>query len=208
MKTITKEYKVYSYNELSKEAKEKVKNWMLEDEVRNDIFYDDCEEYIKELFKKSDLKCQYSLGYCQGDGLNIYGDLHYKDVFSFLENEDIKKSYDITFTEKEKRTLDFYFEYYSKYIKLPYNNHYCYNVIDRIELYFDILYVLENNWIKNINHKVIEKLENAIKIIFNGLCQKLENEGYNYLYNIDDEEVKENCDSNDYTFLEDGTLFY
>ena len=67
--TETREFNVYNFNELSKEAKERVRSWYLEwqSSELGYIFEDDCMERLKELFPDSDLKIQYSLNYCQGN---------------------------------------------------------------------------------------------------------------------------------------------
>lgn len=205
MKKVVKEYEVYTYDELSQEAKEKVKQSFINDEIRNDIFHEMVSDDLGHYFKNSELKVQYSLGYCQGDGLNIYGSLRYDDVLLNLESDDpiIEES----FTEKEKRTLDFYFEEYGPYIDLEYNRRCCYSIIDGLDIYDDMVYVLESNCIRNINHDVIMKYESTVKIMIDRLNTRYEESGYDYLYNIDDEEIRETCKANAYEFLEDGSLF-
>ena len=37
-----------------------------------EFFYEDSMTYINELFPNSKLDIQFSLGYCQGDGFNIF----------------------------------------------------------------------------------------------------------------------------------------
>ena len=59
---------------------------------------------------------------------------------------------------------------------------------------------------KNINTSLIERFFNDMLSYFEGLDKKLENDGYNYLYNVDDEEMQEFCEINDYYFTETGTL--
>jgi hypothetical protein len=126
MKTIIKEIKAYEFKELSPSAKEKVKEWYLSDEIRNDIFYEDCILQLQELFKKSDLKIQYSLNYCQGAGFNIYGKLNLYDFLEVWKNDNT--------TEKE--LMEYYLEKTDNiYYEFEQNNRYCYsckNIYDRI----------------------------------------------------------------------------
>lgn len=103
MRKITVEYTVYDYSELSKEAKQKVKDWHLNNPFRSNDFSDICAEFLSACFPKSDLKTQFSLQYCQGDGLNIYGKLNLKDIASDELAEYLPA--DIVFTEKEKKAL-------------------------------------------------------------------------------------------------------
>lgn len=67
---------VYNFNELSDKAKEKVKEWYLNGQDA-EFFYEDSMAYINELFPNSELDIQFSLGYCQGDGFNIYGEISF-----------------------------------------------------------------------------------------------------------------------------------
>ena len=92
MREETKTVKIYNYSELSEKAKEKVKQMVLEWKVEDsDIFTEDCKERLMSLFPNSNLKVEYSLNYCQGDGLNIYGDLNIEDILKHLNFEDNKK---------------------------------------------------------------------------------------------------------------------
>ena len=83
MKTITKEYQLYSFDELTQEAKDKARN-----EYNNGVDYpflqDDLREYIHEELTEAgythgDITPLYSLSYLQGDGLMFEGDVTDKD---------------------------------------------------------------------------------------------------------------------------------
>lgn len=202
MKVITKEFKVYSYSELSEKAKKRVKEWYLSGQD-SDIFDNTIESDLSYLFPHSSLKFQYSLGYCQGDGFNIYGKIDIRDVIDYAE--DSENDY---FTEKEKRTLLFYVNECGCDIVLPENgSRYNYCVCDENDIYDDFIYMLEDRGIRNIKAETIEKLQSAVEEIFCRLCYKYENEGYSYFYEVDDETLEEYCNDNEYEFLENGSLF-
>lgn len=80
MRLVNVTYKIYEFSELSEDVKTKVKEWYLNNFYQNEEFSDMCKEELSHRFPKSDLKVQYSLSYCQGDGLNVYGTLNLKDV--------------------------------------------------------------------------------------------------------------------------------
>ena len=80
MRSVNVTYKIYEFSELSEDVKAKVKEWYLNNFYQNEEFLDICKEELSHCFPKSDLKVQYSLSYCQGDGLNVYGTLNLKDV--------------------------------------------------------------------------------------------------------------------------------
>jgi len=82
MKTITKQYKVYKFEELNQEAKDRaIKDFYdIED---YSFLSDDLTESLKALLEQKKVKYEnirllYSLSYCQGDGLCFTGDFNYK----------------------------------------------------------------------------------------------------------------------------------
>ena len=82
MEIVTKEYNVYDFSELSEDAKEKAKQWYLDDDFRPSEFTEIYEQDLQNIFPDSELKLQYSLRYCQGDGLNIYGNLDVNNILN------------------------------------------------------------------------------------------------------------------------------
>ena len=198
MKTFTTVTVGYSYNELSESAKEKAKQWYLNNETRNNIFYDDIMLYLHDNFKSSELNVMYSLGYCQGDGLNIYGNLNLYDFLDMWQA-----------SPKEKRTIEFYIDravYQYTFVK---DNRYCYSckfidkkhIDDTVE---EFITELQDNKITNIKKPLISQFFNDMIDYFESLDAEFEYNGYNYLYNCDDEEIEEACEANEWYFTESG----
>lgn len=196
MKTITKTYKVYTFDELSDEAKKKVKNDHSDFLAEVETFTEICNEKIKNTFPNSNLKVQYDFSCSQGNGLNIYGDLDFNDVLENNKNE---------FSEKEIKTLKEYLEYVYDYHIKP-NRYYTYCTVEQENFYNDIIWDLKE-FFEKINKDLIKKFDNIVRDFISGFCDDLYNEGYDFFYNISDEEMKEYCEINEYTFLADGTLF-
>lgn len=209
MRTETVEYRVYKYNELSDEAKEKVKEWYLKGQEPF-IFTEIVKEDLNCLFGKNNLDVQYSLNYCQGDGLNIYGEIDAGTIFECLDKHNGGtqfEEFENVLTNKEKRTILHYAKECSP-IKLPINNHYCYSLADYIDIVEDWGYQLEYySEYSNINLEALKKFEKLVRNIFHKLCKHYEEWGYDYFYEISDEELEEMCEDNEYEFLEDGTIF-
>ena len=84
MRIETVDYKVFTFSELSEEAKEKVKERVLDDRSMfdTDIFTQDCIEHMRCKYGMDSLDVNYSLSYCQGDGLSFTGEV---DIIDFLE---------------------------------------------------------------------------------------------------------------------------
>lgn len=211
MEIITREYKVYNYSELSAKAKEKVKQWYLDDELRPQEFEDIYTRELHCFFGNSDLKIQFSLAGCQGDGLNIYGKLDLLDVFDALKSmnycDGIFKQYATLFSTHEQDTIRAYTEVCGRKIELPYNRQYCYCIAGKVDFAAEWIDTLEYCNYKNIQVDTIRKMEVLVAGIFTDLAAAYEKYGYDYLYNVEDEEVNDMCESNDWKFLKDGTFF-
>lgn len=208
MRVETVEYNVYHYSELSAEAKEKVREWYLEGREPF-IFTEMCEEDLYNLFGENDLKVQYSLGYRQGDGFNIYGKIDAEAIFKCLENHNggsQLEKFENVLTDKEKKTILNYANECGE-IELPSNNRYCYSLADYINIAEDWGYQLEDWGYKNINTEALKKFEKMVKGIFETLCSDYEKQGYEYFYEIEEEELEEMCEANEYEFLENGEIF-
>lgn len=206
MRTATINYEVYKYGELTEEAKKRVKNWYLEGQEPF-IFTEDCKMDLENLFGENDLDVQYSLSYCQGDGFNIYGKVYAESILKCLENHNggtQLAEFEDVLTEKEKKTILHYAEECGA-IELPMNNRYCYSLADYIDIADDWEYKLVDY--KNINVDLLKKFEKLVREIFETLCGSYEKWGYDYFYEISEEDLEEMCEANGYEFLEDGTIF-
>lgn len=210
IETVTIEYKIYKYNELSDKAKKNVKEWYLESFHDADFFTEDCENDLYNLFGKNSLHVQYDLGYCQGDGFNIYGEINAENIFKCLENHNggtQLEQFENVLTDKEKRTILHYAEECGE-IELPENNRYAYSLADYIDIVDDWTFQLETySAYRDVNEEVLKKFERLVRDIFSVLCGYYEKIGYEWFYEVDDEEVEEMCEANEYEFLEDGSLY-
>lgn len=208
MRTVVTETKVYTYDELSDKAKEKVKQWLLDDELRGETLLEIMEQDLYHLFGTK-LKVQFSLSCCQGDGVNIYGDVGAEKILQMINGGnlgELSKKFKDYLTEKEQRTILAYADI-CPLISLPENRRYCYSLADRIDFSNDWIYELERACYKNINEAVILIFEKMVQDIFGEICCEYETMGYKYLYEMDDEEAKETCTANGYEFTADGRWF-
>lgn len=186
----------YQFEELAEAAKEKVREWYLTGQDA-EFFRDDIKEQLRIDFEHSDLDVEFSLRYCQGDGLNIYGDLRLADAFPMVAEQ---------FTEKETRFFRWLFREYDPHFDMPHNCHYTYCLADRMYFCENIVWDLENDSMKNIPWNLLRKFEKALQEYFAGLCAAYEADGYKYFYEADDEELAEICAANGWEFYEDGAI--
>ena len=196
-KTITRAYTVYEYKELCEEAKEKVREWYLEGQEAY-IFTDMCKENLKSMFPNSELEVEYSLSYLQGDGFNIYGTIYLDEVLEKIADK---------FTAKELKFFEWAFNQYGSTFKMEANRHYCYCICSRHDFSEDILCDMEDDQMRGIPTETLEKFSNLVGEYLDGLCGDFEKEGYAYFYEISDEDLREACEANEWTFTADGKFF-
>lgn len=215
MRTATKTFNVYRYNELSEKAKEKVKKWYLDDDDRSWFLEQEYLLDLASLFPHSDLKVQFSLCSCQGDGVNIYGQLSIKDALRIMNSDKhIKSTIADTDFEYLVMVKNCPIKNYPKALRdghatLPYNYQYTYSLADQITVSDDTIYELGGSGnLKDADDVLILKLEAALSAIFRALSKAYEAYGYTYLYEISEQELSELCEVNEWEFLEDGTLFH
>lgn len=203
--TVTTTY--YEYNDLSDDAKETVKEWYLENCRWPEDFTFDVKCDLLVLFGKNDLDVEYSLNYCQGDGLNVYGKISAQAIFDSIDNDNITyfDKYKNTFTDEEKRTILDYAEYCGM-IELPQNCRYGYCMANYIEITQSWTYDLECAGIESIDSDLLSRFEKMVIDMFTDLCKTYEEWGYDYFYEISDEEMCENCEANEWEFDEDENL--
>ena len=203
MRVATVEYNVYKYEELSEKAKEKAKSEYLESCREASVFTEMCEEDLSNnLFPNSELTVEYSLGYCQGDGLNIYGDLDSQDIYNtFIKDSD-------KFTDKEKKYLTWVMKNYGLSYRMPNNRtRYCYCAEQQWDFSAGIISDMEWNNVRGIKYDVWKKYDTILTEYFSDLCGRYEKNGYEYFYEVDDEEMIDISEANEWEYNEDGSLF-
>lgn len=65
MKTIKRKYNTYDFSELNESAKERARQWYLDDDMRSSDWENEIEQDLMTMFPNSDLHIQFSLNSCQ-----------------------------------------------------------------------------------------------------------------------------------------------
>lgn len=202
MRKIVKEFNVYKYEELSEEAKQKVRNDFLEDFHTPEEILNIWQDEIRPLFYGNEFNVQFSLNYCQGDGVNIYGKTSIYFILKYMgfEYPELYKK----FTDKEIKTLLHYDVFY---LHFPSNLRYNYCYINEADLCTEIICELRLRNFKNINYNVIHKFWNLTREMVKLICKNFEERGYEYFEKIDEEEIYDICYLNNYEFYENGEIY-
>lgn len=181
MKTITRTYKLYTFEELSQEAKDKAREDFNKD---NDYPFlsDDMAERLHELLEENKIKdtndtsmpgtkptpVLYSLSYSQGDGAMFEGTFEWQKYTIYIKQS------------------GHYYHSNSKIMEIHETDNLGIDIGDDYE------------------PKVYAKFE----AIYQKICKELEQYGYSQMEWQDSEEYfRDTCESNEYTFLENGTMF-
>lgn len=195
MRIITKEFKIYKYEELSKKAKEKVKQDYIEDTDPNNFTYDLIDD-LRSIGLKN-LRSYYSLSYYQGDGVCLAGYIDFEEI-----TPQLKKIFCKDFILSDYKI----FNSLKKYSRIDFNNigtYYHKNSVE-IDIYIDGSFDIKK---RNNHRKLSDKLIKNVKEWYFDKCDEYEKLGYEFFYGIEDEDLEEFCDAMKYEFLEDGTIF-
>lgn len=189
MRTETKEIKVYKFNELSDEAKEKVENTYLELQDA-DFFEINCKELLKEDYGIDTLDIAFSLNNCQGDGLCLYGKVSFEKDTKFFEIA----TKELTDEEKKIAIDNISYINFDKF-----NHSYCHVHTVHIEI--------DGEDETDENKEIYNKIILNVKQWFYSTCRKFEDFGYDYFYEVTEEDLEAWCEANEYEFLENGTIY-
>lgn len=193
MVTITKKINLYEYNELSEKAKERAKENFLEAkcELGNDEFTEIAMEIVGNYFQFTDgLEVQYSLASCQGDGVNIYGKFDLQNV------EGMKWL---------KLKVDNF--------ELAENRRYCYSLKSQTETETvdEIISEFERASDREIKDWQVMEIRKMVETVFEKLKKaerEIEKYGYDFFYEVSDEEMAEYADSYEVLYMVDGTAYF
>lgn len=215
MRTIIETKEVYTYDELSDSAKQAVKDWYLTERSYFGDFDEMVTEDLRSIFGDNMLDVQYSLGYSQGDGLNIYGKINAKKILDFMGSDvagELSKKYSNVLSNDDKNKIRQWCDKYGDIhydsvgiIMVPKNPYrYSYCVSDMIEFADDWATELYYYGIEDTD--VLAKFEQACRDLFKELCNMYERWGYEYFYEIEDDEMSEICSANEWEFYKDGQV--
>ncbi len=197
MKVITTE--VFSFDELNEEAKKNaIDNYICDNrasiqEINSYCFSDDLHWLIEEdepLFTSPEF--QYSLGYCQGDGLS----------FSF--NLDIRDYLEKYFPNMRGSLMDIISDY-TEFTSKGNVGHYCYAGRNQVDL---VLEWYNRGSYHNIEDSIQEVLEH-IEDRYMELCDKYESTGYSRIYKWEEDEsyVIDEIHNSETEFLITGEIY-
>lgn len=185
------EINVYKFSELEKSVQE----YVIEKYYENEDYpflSSDLEESLKlnenNIFEDG-FEINYSLGYSQGDGLCVIGDI------------DIKKIFNLLTPELQETLKDKVYRLYST----GNTGRYAYCSADQIGYELDL--TDEDDYDK-MHELLAKEVLPIVQNIYVVLCKELEKHGYSILeYRMSTEEFSEYSDMNDYEYYETGRMF-
>ena len=197
------EFKVYYFEELS----EKAKNRAIEDYRRGGTWEQWDSENLSEYFKErlmeygfyNDVQIEFSLGYCQGDGVAFYGGI---DFSIWLKNHQDH------FTKKELKRLEWLNEECGVELSTTRNSygyHYShYNTMNTNVTYSEYRDFRGSDLLDEVLDKVEKLFEDEVV----ELSRDFESIGYKEIeYRDSNECIIEIILANEYEFMEDGSRY-
>lgn len=164
----------YKYNELSEKVQQSLKEKIVHSWEYMDDFNWKIQDIIDNDFPNSDIKIQWSLDYCQGDGVNVYGVLDYRDAIEFVKKMQPDKIKEDFIRIVKFCDIDF---------KLPENPNYTYCYINRVDIAENLINEYEaitdqeppEDW-----QTTAERFEAVVIECIENFCKEMEDYGYNY----------------------------
>lgn len=189
MKTIN----TYYFNELDDSAKEvAIEKFRGEGDVYLEFFNDDCVETAKEHGFEGKIGLQYSLSYCQGDGLSF--------SCEWFNSQKLHEIFVEVLGMGKDKTIETIINECS-FSLVGNNGHYCYANKNDLDFCFT-----DNVYAPNIE-KVVGKVKEKLVEIYLNLCKELEKRGYDEIdYQYSDEYISTELIEREYEFLENGKL--
>lgn len=178
MKTIQKTYNLYTFDELSDKAKQKALDEHNKEDNTSPFLVDDIREFIyQELTEK---------GYTvNGIATSAHPSIRPLYSLSYSQGDGVMFESDITETATDNNFV------------IKHVGNYTHENSKTIEGYDKDGEELDGEMIKNFNENV-----------YKPICQGAESSAYSDIEYYQSEECyQQECEANDYTFLEDGTLF-
>jgi len=191
MKILAKTITGYSYNELDEFVKTEAKSSVLNYDRLPEFFTEDLRSELFETFGLNHLKTYYSLSFCQGDGLCLYGNISFSELF---ENPKFKK---IAFKGIHHKQVQSVFDVL-QYIDFEHRGRY----------YHEKSVYIESEEYNPTERQsaVIKKVVENVKSWYFQFCREWEKRGYDYFYEISDEDMECVCAEHDNLFTEEGKL--
>jgi hypothetical protein len=197
MRTETREYKVYSFDELSDEAKEKAIEWYREQKNQFDDYMFDCvlDDWKEKLVDMGflDPKIYFSGFSCQGDGACFEASCYLPDLIKEFDTK--KYRHLIPFINEGRITCSIETN--------SYGNHYSHQRTRYISLDYPFWYDAYPK-ASSLCEELKEELEGLRYELSCKIYNQLEEE---YYYQMSDECIIEDIKANEYEFLENGKVF-
>lgn len=192
MKEYYKKLQLFDYGELTEKAKSRAKSDYLESCRLSEDYQRDCEMWLEEDFPNSDLNVYFDLSSGQGDYFSICGKFDLRDFLPFWENG----------TEKEKRRMQFYTAYAPHSVEIAEKSWHD-DPEWEAEEFIDYL-----GGLRDVDSACIKKYIHDLYNYIYARDKEFKEAGYNYFYEVTDEEVIDFAEANGWAFTENGATIW
>lgn len=200
MEQITQTFNVYSFSELSEEAKEKALSFYIEHWMHD--WYEPTIETLKDLGDMLGIDCEniyFSGFYSQGDGACFAGNYAYKKGSVPDIKKEFPQCYELQAIAEKLQTIQKQ-NLYQIEARVSHSGHYNHEYCTTIEIYKDGDYLPDTE-----NSEKVEKNLSQVLRDFMRFCYSTLEQDYEYQTSL--AYFAELCESNDYQFYENGEVY-
>ena len=192
MKRLAKTITGYTFSELvNNSSRNEAKSNVLLKENLPEFFSEDLVYMLSEEYGLHHLRTLFSLSYCQGDGLCLYGYITFSELF---KNPKFKK---IAFKGIHYKQIQ---SVYDELQGVEFKHR------DRYNHMYSVSIESQEHNPTDRQMEIIDKVVSNTKSWYYTFCAEWENRGYDYFYKISDEEMERLCSEGDYLFTAEGTV--
>ena len=189
--------KVYTFEELSEQAKDKAREWFREAtnadfSFESELITEDFEQQLEE-YGFTNAKVNWSLSNCQGDGVSFIGKWSGKELLPIL-----KAAYGGNIPIKVTRVIPWLtITFRRKHFRYVH------------ELTVDTIAEIENYYVSDRLQNLLNDIENTVDDYRIDICSILEKQGYSQIdYMYSNEYIDELIIANEYEFTQEGKRWH
>lgn len=206
----TQETKIYKFEELNEEAQKYAIKKQMETHYQDDYLNEmitDCIKYkavTDYCLPIDELKIEFSLSYCQGDGVAFYGKLDSQTMINIIRNS--KDDDNCTLEESHISLLDKFGDISLDISRNSLGYHYSHYNTMNVFLCYDDMEFSDYELLENLK-KFTNEIESFFQELIKRISKEMEQIGYDTIEDYCSEEsCKDAIISNEYEFLACGKM--
>ena len=199
----TEEVCLYEYGELSETAKENVKSWFLRSDIPMELAQHDCDTDLEYIFPNSNLSAFLSVGFIQGDRIEITGQMAYKDIVN-IHNRTNENPFDYFYGHEITRIRAICLNNRLTSVDIDTSASF-----DEFELHFDYFIEANEDSIITSPHdwELLDRYKESVWNYLQDLKEEFLHNTHDILLDTSDSTIIDTADVMGWEFTEDGDVY-